>query len=244
MKTLVRAILFLTLTICTLAGYWAYLGYFGGALFVPVKATAAVSPARAQIAAVIISGDMGFKVGMGPQIAARLAADGIPVLGVNSLVYFRNRRSPDEIRQLIADSVRRGLTHGHARKLVLIGQSFGADMVHVGLVALPAVLKHKVAMVALIVPTDNVNYQASPMELLNLVPPDAPALPTARQLNWVPTLCVYGREETDSLCPQLTAPNVRRIALPGGHPLHRDADALYGQLITAINAARAKPGKG
>lgn len=237
MKIAFRIAVAIGLLIAALAGYAGWLGYFGGDLYVPVKATAKAPPGLNRVAVVIISGDMGFKTGMGPQVAARFAARGVPVLGVNSLVYFRDRRSPAEVQGLIADSVRRGLAFGHADRLVLIGQSYGADIVHVGLTGVPPALRAKLAMVALVVPTDSVIYRASPFELLDLVKPDAPAIDTGRQLTWVPTLCVQGREETDSLCPMLTSPNVRTVALPGGHPLRRDADALFDQLFKAATAS-------
>jgi type IV secretory pathway VirJ component len=238
-RGLVGAALALALVAAGLTAYWGWLGYFGGDLYVPIRAERAPAPAQAGLAAVIVSGDMGFKVGMGRQIAERLAADGVPVLGVNSLVYFRERRSPAQVRALIEDAVRRGLAFGHARRLLLIGQSYGADMVHVGLVGLPPALRAKLAMVALVVPTDTVIYRASPAEMLDLVPADAAAVETSRRLDWVPLLCVQGREETDSLCPLLHQPNMRRIAMPGGHPLRRDADALYRHLTAALSDAGA-----
>ncbi|MEG8025744.1 hypothetical protein QP162_17635 [Sphingomonas aurantiaca] len=40
----------------------------------------------------------------------------------------------------------------------------------------------------------------------------------------------------ESLCPRLTQANARRIALPGGHPLHRDTDALYDVLSRFVFA--------
>lgn len=220
--------------------WWGWLGYFGGDLYVPVKARRAPSSAHAGLAAVILSGDMGFKIGMGRAVADRLAADGIPVLGVNSLVYFRERRSPAEARALVEDAVRRGLAFGHARRLLLIGQSYGADMVHVGLAGLPPDLRAKLALVALVVPTDTVIYRASPAEMLDLVPADAAAIDTGRRLDWVPLLCVQGREETDSLCPLLDQSNMRRIVMPGGHPLRRDADGLYRRLIGSVDALPAR----
>jgi type IV secretory pathway VirJ component len=174
---------------------------------------------------------------MGPQIADRLAADGMPVVGVNSLTYFRPRRSRVEVTALIGTAIRRALAFGRANRVALIGQSFGADMVHVGLTGLDPALRAKVAMVALVVPTDTVYFRASPSELFNLGQPDTTALPTARQLNWLPVTCIQGVEERDSLCPMLRQSNVHRVALPGGHPMHRDVDAVHAVLIRAIDAA-------
>lgn len=235
MRIIVRIGIGLAIVAAAIAGYAGWLGYWSDDPFVPVPA--ATPESTQPLAAVIVSGDMGFKTGMGPEIAGRLSKDGIPVLGVNSLVYFRDRRSPAEIRAFIADAIERGLRFGHARKLVLIGQSFGADMVQVGLDGLSPELKAKLAAVVLVVPGDTVDYRVSPAELLDLIAPDAAALPTARKLDWIPTTCIQGAEETDSLCPHLKAPNVHKVALPGGHPLHRNADALYVEIVKAIERA-------
>ncbi|MEJ7932888.1 AcvB/VirJ family lysyl-phosphatidylglycerol hydrolase [Sphingobium sp. AN558] len=220
-----------------LVGVAAYLGYFGGPVFVDIPATARPAKINAGLAAVVLSGDMGFRIGMGPRVANRLAADGIPVVGINSLTFFRNRRSPAEVKALISAAARRALAFGHAGRVVLIGQSFGADMLHIGLTGMAPALRAHVAMVALVVPTDTILYRASPSELLNWTRPDAAALPTARQLTWVPVTCIQGAEETDSLCPMLTQPNVHRVALPGGHPMHGDTDAVHAVLAKAIAAA-------
>lgn len=215
----------------------AYLGYFGGPVFVDIPATARPARTNAGLAAVVLSGDMGFRIGMGPRVADRLAADGIPVVGVNSLTFFRYRRSPADVRALISAATRRALAFGHVNRVVLIGQSFGADMLHVGLTGMPPDLRARVAMVALVVPTDTILYRASPSELLNWARADAAALPTARQLTWAPVTCIQGVEETDSLCPMLTQPNVHRVSLPGGHPMHGDTDAVHAVLARAIAAA-------
>lgn len=230
----------LAVIVALLIGFMGYIGYFGGVVFVPVPATGRPAPAERGLVAVLLSGDMGFKIGMGPQVAARLAADGIPVIGINSLAYYRVRRSPAENEALIAEATRRALALPGARGVVLIGQSFGADMLQAGLPALPRELRDKVALVALIVPLDTIEYRASPAELFNLAPPDAPALSTARRLDWVPVLCVHGEEETDSLCPLLTMPNVRRVALPGGHPMRHDDHLVHAVLKQAIGAALAR----
>ena len=224
----------LALLLAAFGGWLAYIGYFGGPVYFDVAPSRPTPVAARGLAVVLVSGDMGFRIGMGPEIARRFAADGVPVVGVSSLAYFRQQRSPAEVQALIADAARRALAFGHADRLVLIGQSFGADMMHVGLTGLPAELRAKVKMVALVVPTDTVFFRASPAELFTWAKPDAMALPTGRQLTWVPALCVQGRKETNSLCPMLRQPNMRKVALPGGHFLNHDVDALYATLRGAI----------
>lgn len=220
------------------AAWLGYLGYFGGSVYAAMPAPFhRTAPPRTVV--VLFSGDMGFRLGMGPKIADRLVADGIPVLGVSSLVHFRRERTPAEIQAFVVEASRRALAFGHADRLILIGQSFGADMLQVGATGLPDDLRAKVLMIALVVPGDSVIYRASPAELFNWAAPDAPALPTARELDWAPVACIYGREEDDSLCPHLVMPNVTRIALPGGHPLRRDADGLYAAIRARIAAASA-----
>jgi type IV secretory pathway VirJ component len=157
------------------------------------------------------------------------------VTGVSSLVYFRQRRTPNEVKHFIADALAHALTVSHASKVVLIGQSFGADMLQVGLPGLPPALRLKVAFVALVVPTDTIFYRISPAEMFELTEPDAPALATARQLNWVPALCIHGIEEKTSLCPLLHQANVETVALPGGHALHWDANRLFATINARLH---------
>ncbi|MBQ1497622.1 MAG: type IV secretion system protein VirJ [Sphingomonas sp.] len=224
----------LALILAGFTGFLAYVGYLGGPVYYDIAPTRPTPPAMKGLAVVLVSGDMGFKIGMGPEIARRFAADGVPVVGVSSMAYFRHKRTPAEIQALITDAARRALAFGHADRLVMIGQSYGADMTHVGLTGLPQDLRAKVKLVALVVPTDTVFYQVSPAEMFNWIKPDAMALSTGRQLTWVPTLCVQGVEEKNSLCPMLTQPNVRSVALPGGHMLHHDPDTLYDTLKPAV----------
>jgi type IV secretory pathway VirJ component len=208
-------------------GLMVHTGYIGGPVFAELPAGRPPGSDLRGVSAVLVSGDMGFSVGMGRQVADRLRQDGIPVVAVNSLAFFRHRRTPEEVQALISAAIRRAMALPGAWRVVLIGQSFGADMLHVGLAGLAPDQRGHVMHVVLIVPEDQVEYRASPSNVLNIGEPLLPALPTARRLDWVQTLCIRGAEETDSLCPLLSARNVAQVILPGGHPLHRDSDLVY-----------------
>jgi type IV secretory pathway VirJ component len=221
------------LVLALLAAFAGYLGYFGGPVLTVIPAG---SPTRGQpqAAAVVLSGDMGFNIGMAPQIARRLAARGIPVVGINSLTFFRSRRTPGEVTDLLDAASRKALALRPGGRVILVGQSFGADMLHLGVGGLAPELKRRVQLVALVVPTDTLLLRASPSELFDWWTPRAAARPSAARLVWAPALCIYGRDEHDSLCPLLRQPNLRKVELPGGHPLHHDADAVFAALWRAI----------
>jgi type IV secretory pathway VirJ component len=219
-------------------GLLGFTGYLGGPVFTDLRpAPVAPPPALRGVAVALLSGDMGFRMGMGRAVADRLAAQGVPVVGVNTLTYFRIRRTPREAAGLIEAAERRALAVPGTTRLVLVGQSFGADMLQAGLAALPDPLRRRIALVALVVPGATIVYRASPSNLFGLERPEVDGFATARRLDWVPVLCVYGIEERASLCPGLRQPNVRRIGLPGGHPLRRDSDRLYRTLIDAVAGA-------
>lgn len=200
-----------------------WIGYLGGPVFTDIPAQGPKQP----FAAVILSSDTGFRFGMAPDMAQRLAARGVAVVGVNTLTFMRRTRTPDEVAGLVADAATRAMALGRADKVVLIGQSFGADMLHVGLARRPANSRAKIAKIIVIVGENTVEFRASPSEIFDYWTPTYDARPTAAALTWAPVLCVRGVEEPASLCPLMTQSNVRQAALPGGHTLHHDADALY-----------------
>ena len=207
--------------------------FFGGPLYTIFPTAAAP---RDRIGIVLLSGDMGLNTGLSPKVSRRLAAAGYPVLGINSLTFAGDRRTPAQVRALVADAAMRALALPGVTRLVLVGQSFGADLLHVGLTGLPPRLRDRVALVILSVPTNTIYLDAGIREYFELGTPDLRPLASAALLDWVPVLCIHGTDETESLCPQLTRPNVRTVALPGGHNLNRNDAALFGVMRDAIAA--------
>jgi len=195
---------------------------------------------RKPVAAVYFSGDMGLRFGMGPYVASALAKAGVPVLGVSSSTAFALHRGREEVDAIVANAIRDTLKRTGAERVIVLGQSFGADMVRVGLTSLPADLRPKIAAVVLVVPGQTAYFRADPSNIAYHGTPDADA-PEAQALNWLPITCIWGVAETDSLCPSLLNPNVRRIVLPGGHFLRNDHDLLVRTIFASLGSLVPAP---
>ena len=237
-RALVRSIAAVIVVVASLAAVLAAalggLGAWDASPFADLPAQGASKERR--YAAVLLSGDMGTRTGLGGEIAARLARHGVATVSVNSLNYFKVRRRPEEVSAMLAEAMRHAMALGHTDRVVVLGQSFGSDMVHVGLEHLPQALRRHVSLVVLTVPTRTVFLRVSPLEWLDETTPDAPALASARKLDWVPVVCIRGRDEPESLCPLLHLPRLTQIVLPGDHYLNKDADRLFGAVRDAIAA--------
>lgn len=235
---LVVALGMLVAVLAGAAAYCRHLGYPDGPVFTLVPAAA-----KDGRVAIFLSGDMGFNAGMGPVIAGHMARGGLPVVGVNSLAAFSRTRSVDETGRLVEAAARQALALPGARRLVLVGQSFGANMLLAGIGRLPPAIRARVEMVALIVPADSMLFRATPGGVFDFGD-DGPAQPAARALGWAPVICIYGAEESGSLCPAWRQPNVRSVALPGGHFLHDDSALVAATVLRALRANIAKNSDG
>jgi type IV secretory pathway VirJ component len=212
-----------------------HLGYIGGPLFDVRFAKHTAMSSKPRAVALYLSGDMGFHAGLGPKIAGGLSENGVPVVGENSLFFFRTRRTPEETGAMIAQGLRRAMAVAPGAQLILIGQSFGADVVAPSLPYVPLALRRHIALVALIVPGATRQWRASPSEIFSFNEPEENAATAGRKLSWAPLLCIYGKEEETSLCPALSQANAVRLMLPGAHSLNHDPKPVRNALLHAID---------
>lgn len=196
--------------------------------------------AHPPLVAVFLSGDMGFHFGMGGKIVAALVEHDVPVVGVSTPVAFANHRSRAETDAIVANAIRYALENTGAQKIVLMGQSFGADIVSTVAPDLPADLRAHIVAVDLTVPAPDVFFRADPSTIAYMGTPDAYPLQPLRAMRGVPVVCVYGLEEKSSLCPGLRGTGAQVIGLTGDHHLKHDPERLVSTTLAALR--RALPG--
>lgn len=192
---------------------------------------------RPEVAAVYLSGDMGFRFGIGQKVASALAAHGIPVIGVSSAVAFASHRTRAESEAIVAGAIRTALEQTGARRIVLMGQSFGSDIVATVAPDLPPGLRTRIAAIVLVVPSRSVFFRVDPTTISYHGTPDADPTAGMRGVGWTPVVCIYGVAESNSLCPALSGTAARVIALPGGHFLHHDDERVISTIVNALRAA-------
>lgn len=188
------------------------------------------------VLAVNFSGDMGMRFLLGASTSRGLTEHGVAVLGVTTPALFRRHRTRAEVDAIVADGVRAAIARAGGRKIVVQGQSYGADIVQTGMARLPAELRPHIAAIILILPGETAFFRADPTSLEYMRTPDSYAKDTINSLTWAPLTCIYGREETDSACPALTVPAARKVAMPGSHTIDHDEAGLLRHVLESIHA--------
>jgi len=168
--------------------------------------------------AVIISGDGGW-AGIDRGVGQTLAANGISVVGVNSLQYFWTRRTPEGAAEDLNRVLRHYLIAWGKREAILIGYSLGADVLPFMADRLPADLLSSVALIALLGPSATVDFEFHFVDWFRSAArkTDFRVAPEVEKLKGKKILCIYGVQEGDSLCRSLPSGLVQPVAMKDGH---------------------------
>ncbi len=200
-------------------------------------------PAKAQggkMLAVILSGDGGW-AGIDKDVAGALSAQGIPVVGWNSLQYFWSAKTPDVAARDLDRILRHYMAVWNRQEVLLVGYSFGADVLPFFANRLPADLLERVRLVSLLGPGKTADFEFHVTDWLGGGSKGQPVLPEVRKLaGHPPVLCLYGSQESDSLCPQIPPALGKAQVLPGAHHFGGDYDALAALILKAAQGGTAE----
>ena len=189
--------------------------------------------------AVIYSGDGGWR-DIDKQIAGRLQANGVPVVGIDSLRYFWSEKAPE----LAAADLARILAHYRAAwsrpDVTLVGYSFGADILPFLYNRLPAGEQAHVHRLSLLALSRSADFEIHVTGWLGVDGPSSDSRRTAPELARLPpglVQCFYGAADAESGCllPELNGAEL--IRTEGGHHF----DGRYEALADAIMAPAGGP---
>lgn len=204
-----------------------------GPLNLPISAMPVEKPALDTMA-IIYSGDGGWR-DLDREIGENLQKEGVPVVGVDSLRYFWNKRGAQETADDLAriiDHYRKKWGVGH---VLLIGYSFGADILPNSYTLMPQADRDAVAQMTLLALSHERDYEIKMSGWLGVSSgsTDDPV----KDLAQVPpgiVQCIFGTDDDEDACHGLTGHGYEMIGIAGGHHFDEDYPALAGRIVTGL----------
>ncbi len=186
--------------------------------------------------AILYSGDGGWR-DLDRTLAGVLAAKGVNVVGVDVLRYYWRTREPAVAAADLARIMHYYQDRWQLQQIVLIGFSFGADVLPFLVNRLPSALRADVKLVSLLSPERNTAFEVEPTGWLGMQDNAAhPIEPELKKMQGLRVQCIFGNDEADdSLCTTPAAAGLLLLRKPGGHHF----DQNYDQLADTILAAAA-----
>ena len=181
--------------------------------------------------ALLLTGDGGW-AGLDQELAARLAAKGVPTVALNSLKYFWTGRTPEQTAGDVTRVLRHYLASWHAQRVLLIGYSFGADVLPFVVNRLPPDVRAQVASLSLLGLDAHASFEIHLAEWVSDTDAGPATRPELEALKELPILCIYGEDEADSICPQLTGSRITREQVGKGHHFSGEYALLADRIVS------------
>lgn len=182
--------------------------------------------------AILLTGDGGWAE-IDKEIAMHLSNNGIPTVALDSLSYFWKARTPEETSNDIDITINAYLEKWHKKKVILIGYSFGADVLPFIVNRLSEKSKKTLSLVALLGmgKTAAFEFRLSSWMNADKNPDRALILPEIMKMTDINTICIYGLKDPDSNCTATSEYGVKAISMEGDHHFNKEYELLVNTIL-------------
>jgi type IV secretory pathway VirJ component len=181
-----------------------------------------------------LSGDGGWR-DLDKDVAEDMAKSGYPVVGIDTLRYYWQHKSPEESAEDLVELMQYYRQKWGVKRFVLAGYSFGADVLPATYNRLPAEDQGRVDSMILLAFARSGSFEIAVEGWLGKEGKEAPTGVELAKVPGAKVLCIYGAEETnESGCTEATNLG-EKLQLPGGHHFDENYPALAQRLIKAID---------
>ncbi|MGV8879049.1 MAG: AcvB/VirJ family lysyl-phosphatidylglycerol hydrolase [Sphingobacteriaceae bacterium] len=184
----------------------------------PVHLTPALRPTSGNTMVLMISGDGGW-TGFDQQVANEFAKKGLPVVGLNALKYFWQQKNPVKTTLDAERLILQYATLWKKDKIILLGYSFGADIIPFIFNRLPENSRKDIHAVILLSPSPDTDFEIHVTDLLNFSS-DKRAFNVPEEIKKIkgtPVVCFFGNEEDGTHAVTLADQHIEVVILNGGH---------------------------
>ncbi len=175
-----------------------------------------------------ISGDGGFN-SFSKSFMKQWNGAGYPVVGLNARSYFFRAKQPDVAAKAIADLLNHYITTWKRSNIILIGYSFGADVLPFIQTRLPQTLQTRIAHTILLSPSHTTDFEVHLFYGHSgiSVPAEINKLNNA-------TLLVYGDKESDVPVAEIKNQKLTSLRFGGDHHYDDNVDDLVSQVLKRL----------
>jgi type IV secretory pathway VirJ component len=207
----------------------------------PVVEIAAREPGR--LAAIIYSGDGGWR-DLDRTVGEALADRGVRVIGVDSLRYFWQAKTPERIAADLSRILAACRAAWGDVRFIVIGYSFGAGVLPFAVNRLSPADRSRIVQVSLLGLEPRAPFEIEVRGWLQQAPSEsaAPVRPELQRLDPALVQCFYGTDETESLCRDPALARSEVIRTSGGHHFDGNYVGLAERILEGARRRMALEG--
>lgn len=163
-----------------------------------------------------ICGDGGWKT-FSQKLCSAFGNNGYPVAALNAAKYFWSKKTPQQCATDALNVINYYGTLWNRKEIILVGYSFGADVLSFIVNRLPVSVSSRVRGVVLLSPSKSTDFEVHVSELLGMNRKNAYSIPEEiNRMTGKALVFVFGEEERDFPLNKITVA-YKTLRFPGGH---------------------------
>jgi type IV secretory pathway VirJ component len=178
-----------------------------------------------------ISGDGGFNR-FSLDLCITLNKAGYSITAINAKTYFWNQKTPEQTAGDISGYLQKKFRDRKNQQLVLVGYSFGSDVIPFVVNRFPGPEKNKLLSVILLSPSASTDFEVHWLDMFGAG--KKRSMDVVAEINKMgdqKTVTIFGSDETDFPVKKIKLKNHRNEVLPGGHHFAGDTDEVARTMI-------------
>lgn len=181
-----------------------------------------------------ISGDGGFNK-FSNALCASLNNKGYDVIGLNSKSYFWNKKTPEQTASDISNFLINKTVGRQNQQIVLIGYSFGADVLPFILIRLPKVIRDKITVSFLMASSGSTDFEIHWSDLFGQSQKRSMDVITeVNKLSNDRIVTISNAGDPDIDTKKIIIKNYKSETLPGGHHFDGNTEEITKKILKYI----------